>query len=521
MQSLSVIEELRQQPQIEEKLAALSDDELRALVYEWSYWARPSQLAPIQAQGGGGWVAWLILAGRGFGKTRIGAEKVREWISQGFNRVNLIAATADDLRDVMVEGESGILAICPKHERPIYRISKRRLEWPNGARSLLFTAQEPDRLRGKQHEKLWGDEPAAWRYDEAAWDQASFGLRLGKNPQAILTTTPRPTKFIRKLMADPTTALTRGTTYENRSNLAHAFFSKIIRKYEGTRLGRQELNAEVLDDNPGALWKLADIEAARVSKYPELMRIVVAIDPAVTSNEDSDETGLIVVGMDHQDPAHYYVLEDASGVYTPDGWAKKAVMLYHFWEADRVIGEVNNGGDMIEAVIRHQDANVSYKSVRASHGKAIRAEPVAALYEQRRVHHHGQFAALEDQLTTWNPQTDTDSPDRLDADVWGVTELAGEWEGWAGLLKHYQRSGVEAAKAQTAPEVMPKADGVRPAPVKEDTTKLPPLKAYQTALSKMTVQELCSKCNQPLGNDVVTDGITAWHTGCDKPSWSS
>ena len=318
MGSFSVLDQLRQQPGFSDRLQALSDAELYHLRYDWNLFARPNQIGPSWD-----WATWLVLAGRGYGKTRVGAEMCRQWIKDGFNQVNLIAATADDLRDVMVEGESGILAVCPKHERPVYRVSKRRLEWPNGARSLLFTAQEPDRLRGKQHSKLWADEPAAWQYDIDAWDQAQFGLRLGKNPQTVATTTPRPTKLIRSLIAAShptsiknlgngvdvvtaaTVAITRGTTYENRPNLARGFYSKIITKYENTRLGRQELLAEVLDDNPDALFKLTDIEEARVTKLPPLVRIVVAMDPATTSSEDSDEWGIVAAGQDGRDPAHF------------------------------------------------------------------------------------------------------------------------------------------------------------------------------------------------------------------------
>lgn len=374
----------------------------------------------------------------------------RGWVKAGFNHVNMVAPTADDLRDVMVEGESGILAVCPRQERPVYRVSKRRLDWPNGARSLLFTAQEPDRLRGKQHAKLWCDEPASWQYDMDAWDQAQFGLRLGTNPQTIATTTPRPTKLIRMLVAasqgeTPTVAVTRGTTYENRSNLAPGFYSKIITRYENTRLGRQELLAEILDDNPDALFKMTDIEGARVTKLPPLSRIVVAMDPATTSNEESDEWGIIAAGQDDRDPAHFYILADESGIYTPDQAAKQAVGLYHRLSADRLVGEANNGGDMIEALIRHQDANVSYKKVTASRGKVTRAEPVSALYEQHRVHHHGMFAKLEDQATTWNPKTDKNSPDRMDAMVWAMTELAEGSSGWAGFVKD------EGEKSPAAP----------------------------------------------------------------------
>jgi len=282
--------------------------------------------------------------------------------------------------------------------------------------------------------------------------QRHDGLRLGANPQAIITTTPRPTKLVRELIANPFTVLTAGTTYENRANLAAAFYTQIIRKYEGTRLGRQELLAEVLDDNPGALFKQTDIDGARVTKLPPLARIVVAMDPAVTSSEESDEWGIIASGQDGRDPAHFYLLADESGIYTPDEAAKQAVRLYHRLAADRLVGEANNGGDMIEALVRHQDANVAYKKVTASRGKQVRAEPVSALYEQGRVHHHGIFAQLEDQATSWNPKTDKDSPDRMDAMVWAITELAEGSSGWAGFVKE-EGEKAAAGQGQPAPRV--------------------------------------------------------------------
>ena len=854
-----MIEQLRSQTDIRERLAELSDAELEQLLYDWPSWARPNQLAPALATNGLPWATWLVLAGRGYGKTRVGAEKVREWKRQGYQRVNFIAPTADDLRDVLIEGESGIMAVCPPNERPVYRVSKRRLEWPDGSLSLLFSAQEPERLRGKQSDKLWCltgdalvlmkdgstkplhcvdvgdrvatrcgsrrvtasmltkrkaeilqlttvggrvimgtadhpvwvegrgfirldsivagmrvcvtsassmtaisgtskrikgitcasftsiarcgkrsaglsrqamkfttwtrtkitthwitlnssqrkltaavtaidsatlklksllsqallgfgrstdwhdcsanytvphvssltraprsihpgfapnraligrgledslatsghastagmatnpssapkgsaaasaiaehvkpgrhywlngrwralvaairsrvdaampgfalgnapktttetiasvkrlakredvydiavegaheffangilvhncDEVAAWRYQQECWDQAMFGLRLGNDPQVVATTTPKPTKLIRELLKDPTTAVTRGTTYDNKANLAPTFYTKIITKYEGTRLGRQELNAEVLDDNPGALFKRSDIEAGRITlaQQPVLVRTVVAIDPAVTSNEDSDETGMITVGIDRRDPPHFYVVEDTSDIYTPDGWAKMAVKVYHQREADRVVGEVNNGGDMIEATLRHQDQNVSYKSVRATKGKAIRAEPVAALYEQRRVHHVGNFAELEDQMVEWNPSADDNSPDRMDALVWAITELAGGWDEWAGLLRHYQNEGETEAKKQPEPQQpVPKADGVHPAPPPPAPAKPGPVKAYERAIAAMVPQRLCAKCTLPIKeqDSVSTDGFQEWHEACNKPSWAS
>ena len=389
-----------------------------SLLENWHLWARDEQLPPA-----GDWTYWLILAGRGFGKTRTGAEWVRQAVKTT-RYVNLIGATADDARDIMIEGESGILAVCPRSERPEYKASQRKLIWPNGASSLIFTADEPERLRGKQHSALWADELAAWRYPES-WTQAKFGLRLGSSPRACITTTPKPSAIIRALIADPATHVTRGTTYDNRDNLAQQFFQSIIKTYEGTRLGRQELNAELLDDNPHALWQRAQIDALRVTTAPELKRIVVAIDPAVTSNENSDETGIVVAGIGRDD--HLYILADLSLIGTPDQWARAAVGAYRTWQADRIIAETNNGGDMVEAVIRQVDRSVSYRKVTATRGKVIRAEPIAALYEQSRAHHVGGFDRLEDQMTEFDPTDSTrqKSPDRMDALVWAATELFG------------------------------------------------------------------------------------------------
>jgi len=416
--------------------SALTEVDQEALAYEWrEFWARPEQLMPPEP-----WTYWLIKAGRGWGKTRSGAECVRIWARYS-RYVNLIAPTADDARDVMIEGESGILAICPRNERPHYASSKRRLDWPNGARSLIFSADEPERLRGKQHEKLWCDELAAWRYPES-WDQAQFGLRLGGNPQCVVTTTPRPTPLVKDLMRHPDCVITGGASYENRANLADAFFATIVKKYEGTRLGRQELNAELLDDNPGALWQRRQIDATRVSVAPDLKRVVVAIDPAVTSREDSDETGIIAAGQAAD--GQFYVVNDASLIASPDVWARAAVKAYRDFKADRIIAETNNGGEMVELTIRTVDANISYKSVTASRGKMIRAEPIAALYEQGRVHHVGSFAKLEDQMCDWDPLTSPFSPDRMDALVWALTELSDESD--LGMFRYYERlAAAEAA----------------------------------------------------------------------------
>jgi len=382
---------------------------LQELQYRWGILARDKQRLPQDA-----FFVWLILAGRGFGKTRTGAETVRIW-KNSYPIVNIIGATADDARDIMIEGESGILAICPPDERPLYVSSKRRLEWQNGAVSLIFTADEPERLRGKQHMKIWADELASWRYDEA-WAQAMLGLRLGDNPQAIVTTTPRPTKIVRELAEDNRNIVTVGTTYENKANLAQGFFDYVISKYEGTTLGRQELLAQILTDNPGALWKRADIDRARVVSAPVLERIVVGVDPSATSG--GDEAGIITAGRAGED---YYTLADDSVQGSPQIWATAAVTAYHKYKANLIVAEDNNGGEMVEAVIKQVDPTVPVKRVHASRGKATRAEPIAAISEQGRDHHVGAFAKLEDELCLW--MVGDASPNRLDAKVWALTEL--------------------------------------------------------------------------------------------------
>jgi predicted phage terminase large subunit-like protein len=362
------------------------------------------------------------MAGRGFGKTRSGSEWTLEQVSAGCRRIALVGATAADVRDVMIEGESGILACSPDWNRPVYEPSKRRLTWPNGAIATAFSADEPSRLRGPQHDAAWCDELASWRYPEA-WDMLMFGLRLGRQPRCIVTTTPRSVRVLRELLQREDCVVTRGTSYENRDNLAPSFFSSIVRKYQGTRVGRQELEAELLEDVPGALWNHGVIEAARVSAVPELVRVIVAVDPAVTSGEDSDETGVIVAGRDKNGDA--YVLADLSGRHPPVEWARIAVSAYRTHGADRIVAEVNQGGDLVEQTIRAVDPNAAFTAVRASRGKLTRAEPISALYEQGRVHHLGVFPALEDQMCAFTPDIDraTGSPDRVDALVWALAEL--------------------------------------------------------------------------------------------------
>lgn len=369
----------------------------------------------------------MLQAGRGFGKTRVGAETVREWACEKLEApIHLIAPTASDIRKVMVEGPSGLLRCYPPGEAPKYEPSKGHLiTWANGNVAYCFSADEPERLRGPQCARFWCDEIAAWRFAEDAWDNLIFGFRIGSDLRGVITSTPKPIKLIKDIVADSDTVVTRASSYENARNLSPKFFSTIVSKYEGTRLGRQELLAELLEDVPGALWKQAMIDALRIRladvRWDLLTRTVVAIDPAVTSGKESAETGIIVAALTVS--GHVVILDDLSCRETPLGWARVAVGAYNTRHADRIVGEVNNGGDLVEANIRACAPNASYRAVRASRGKTLRAEPVAALYEQGRVHHVGLFKDLEEQMTNWTPQGNEKSPDRMDALVWAVTEL--------------------------------------------------------------------------------------------------
>lgn len=395
---------------------SLSIEELENIEYDWLRIARKNQVEPLEM--GEDRNVWLILAGRGWGKTRTGAEYVKHLVQQGYKRIALIAPTPADARDVMIQGESGLLNIYPKSQIPLYEPSKRRLTFNNGAIATVYSGHHPDQLRGPQHDAFWADELAAWKYATQTWDMLMFGLRLGK-PKGIITTTPRPTEIIKGLVGADNVVVTKGSTYDNRDNLADAFFETIIGKYEGTRLGRQELNAEILEDNPNALWTRANLDNNRVKDYPELKRIVVAIDPNASDNKDSDEIGIIVAGIDRNNIG--YILEDGSMFGSPKEWASKAIKLYYKYDADRIVAEKNQGGNMIEYLIRSLDTNVSYKGVHATKGKYTRAEPVSALYEQDRVKHVGGFPNLEDELAEW--EQGLSSPNRLDALVWAITEL--------------------------------------------------------------------------------------------------
>ena len=466
----------------------------------WRETARPDQLLPE-----GEWTTWLILAGRGWGKTRTGAEAVIEEARRDANaRIALVGRTAADVRDVMITGESGVLACSPPDFRPIYNSSKRKLTWPNGAIATAYSAEEPDQLRGPQHTFAWADELAAWfmgakrgrnakpNGTPEAWEQLQFTLRLGERPRAIVTTTPRPVQVIRDLLAEQTsaknpagtTAVTRGSTFDNAKNLAKTFLHKIVAKFKGTRLGEQELNGAVLDDAPGALWKRDRIDRLRRETAPDLYRIVVAIDPAVSTGEESAETGIIVAGVGYD--GHGYLLEDLSGRYQPEVWAALAIDAYDRYQANFIVAEKNNGGNLVEATIRAacrsqmmppepgedrkvRKAMVPYQDVSASQGKETRAEPIAVFCEQGLIHHvwshparpeelvgglpitKNPFTQLEDQQCTWDPNSGMASPDRIDAYVWAFSKLP------IGVKR--RRSDDAAPKPKTAEQEFAEARG--------------------------------------------------------------
>ena len=392
---------------------------------DWLETARDKQLQPKTKH-----YIWLILAGRGWGKTRTGAQDIALYALRNPKTIcAVVAPTSGDLRRVCFGGPSGLVSIIPReclsNENNIkgYSSSMNEIRLYNGSKIIGYAASEPDRLRGPQFHRAWCDEVAAWRYPEA-FDQLMFGLRLGDNPQCLITTTPKPTKIIKDLVVRDDVVVTSGSTFENEANLAESALAMLRDKYEGTTLGRQELYAEIIDGIDGALWEMKTIDEARLRKDEEreLTSIMVAIDPAVTSGVDSDETGIMVVGKDNKN--EFYVLEDLSGRYSPDKWGKIAIRAFYEWGADRIVAEVNNGGDLVERLLRTIDENVSYRSVHATRGKMVRAEPIAALYEQRRVHHIGVFPELEAQMCTYTGDRPKPSPDRLDALVWGITELS-------------------------------------------------------------------------------------------------
>lgn len=423
MHNLSAADCFRALPPQEQQseLAKLSNEAQAYLLHDWEYWARPNQLPPD-----GDWTTWLILAGRGFGKTRCGAEWVRKQAKTYPGcRIALVGLTAADCRDVIVEGESGILAVHPEVDRPLYESSKRRVTWANGSMATLYNASEPDQLRGPQHHFALVDELAKFPAAQELWDQLAFGLRLGEHPQVMVTTTPRPIPIIKRLMALPNTVVTRGKTMDNRANLATGAVDALIERYAGTRLGRQELDGEIIDDVPGALWTRQMIDTTRVKEAPQMARVVVAVDPSGTAGEDDegDAIGIVVAGRGID--GRCYVLADRTCKLSPEGWARMAVTAYHQFDADRLVAERNFGGAMVKAVIRQADRDVPFKEVAASRGKSVRAEPVSALYEQGRVSHVGGFPDLEDEMVlfTSGGYMGDQSPNRADALVWAITEV--------------------------------------------------------------------------------------------------
>jgi phage terminase large subunit-like protein len=356
-----------------------------ALKYRWEIQARPKQLMPQ-----GDWIYFLAMAGRGWGKTRVGAESTRMLAKAGkHRRIAIIGPTASSVRDVMIEGESGILACSPPDFRPVYEPSKRQLTWPNGVIGKCYSGEEPDRIRGENSAAGWLDEIAAWEYPDA-FTQFKLGFRVkGAIPRCIITSTPKPCPIIRELVNQAndgtgTVVIVRGSTYENRENLSPQFFSEVIRQYEGTRIGRQELDGELLEDTPGALWNTVMLDRTRVKEAPEMSRIVISIDPSVTSGEDSDECGITVCGKGIDGDG--YVLDDLSGVMTPNEWARISIAAYHNWNADCIVAETNNGGDLVGNTIMAIDPSVPFRKVTASRGKHLRAEPISALWEQNRCH---------------------------------------------------------------------------------------------------------------------------------------
>lgn len=404
-----------------EGLLSITDEEAALLQHTWEFWGRQEQFLPP----GDDWATWLIMAGRGWGKTQTGAQAIRRLVEfYGYHRIALIGDSAAEVRDVMIEGPSGLLASCPPWFKPTYEPSKRRVTWPNGAVAMAFSAEDFEALRGPQFDAAWMDELAKWRYAMEAFDQLQFGLRLGRRPIQIVTTTPRPVPIIRELLKFKTTIVTKGKTYDNLRNLAPSFRETIVSRYEGTRLGRQELDAELLNDNPDALWSHGLIDEHRLKKVDgadvELERCVVAVDPPAST---SGRCGIVAAGQSND---HAYVLEDGSVEHrSPSEWATAAISLYYKHEADCIVAEINQGGDMVAQVLRNIDPTIPVCKVRAYRGKWLRAEPVAALYEQGRVHHMGVHADLEDQMVQLTPQNLArgQSPDNLDALVWAITEL--------------------------------------------------------------------------------------------------
>ena len=413
-------------------LEGMSRAEMELVLSRWDVFAHEHQMPPCLAPNGQPWLTWLLIGGRGAGKTRAGAEWVRAQAlgiaplaGVPVGNIALVGETEHDVREIMVEGLSGLLAVHRRDERPVWTPSRRRLEWRNGAVAYAFSAEDPESLRGPQFGCAWSDEMAKWRYAQAAFDMLQFGLRLGQQPRQMITTTPRPTALIKRLMLEPTSVVTRAGTQANAYHLAPTFLKGVLARYKDTRLGRQELDGEIIEDRPDALWSRALIETCRVSDTPPLARIVVAVDPPASSGKRADACGIVAAGITAEGAIHVIADETVSQA-TPAVWAAKAIALWRRLEADALVAEVNQGGEMVRSVINEVDASVPVVSVRAHRGKYLRAEPVATLYEQGRVKHAGLFPALEDEMCDFASSglSSGKSPDRLDALVWAVAALA-------------------------------------------------------------------------------------------------
>ena len=404
---------------------------MELVLSRWDVFAHEHQMPPCLAPNGQPWLTWLLIGGRGAGKTRAGAEWVRAQAlgiaplaGVPVGNIALVGETEHDVREIMVEGLSGLLAVHRRDERPVWTPSRRRLEWRNGAVAYAFSAEDPESLRGPQFGCAWSDEMAKWRYAHAAFDMLQFGLRLGQQPRQMITTTPRPTALIKRLMLEPTSVVTRAGTQANAYHLAPTFLKGVLARYKDTRLGRQELDGEIIEDRPDALWSRALIETCRVSDTPPLARIVVAVDPPASSGKRADACGIVAAGITAEGAIHVIADETVSQA-TPAVWAAKAIALWRRLEADALVAEVNQGGEMVRSVINEVDASVPVVSVRAHRGKYLRAEPVATLYEQGRVKHAGLFPALEDEMCDFGPGglSSGRSPDRIDALVWAIASL--------------------------------------------------------------------------------------------------
>lgn len=417
---------------LDELLDGISARELERLLADWEFSARRDQWPPPAAQGGGPWRCWLALGGRGAGKTRAGAEWVKglalgrpQFAPAPLPRIALVGETLADVREVMIDGASGLLATHRRSERPVWEATRRRLVWANGAVAQAFSAEDPESLRGPQFFAAWCDELAKWRYAKETWDMLQFALRLGDWPRQLVTTTPRPLPLLKQILADPTTAVTRAKTSENAAHLAPSFLETVLGRYGGTRLGRQELDGEIVEERADALWSRDMLESLRVAAAPALARIVVAVDPPASSGKRADNCGIVAAGICSAGVVH--VLADATlAAARPAHWARAAIGLYHKLAADALVAEANQGGEMVQAVLTEADPAVPVTLTRATRGKYLRAAPAAQLYEQGRVRHVGAFPELEDEMCDFGPNglSSGRSPDRLDALVWAITALA-------------------------------------------------------------------------------------------------